>query len=35
MEIVEMATAYARSDMNAAVNMEILWGKMPPQFTIK
>ena len=35
MEIVEMATAYARSDMNAAVNMEISWGKMPPQFTIK
>ena len=35
MEIVEMATAYARSDMNAAVNMEILWGKMPLQFTIK
>ena len=33
-----MATANARSDMNAAVNMGISWGKsleMLPQFTIK
>ena len=33
-----MATANARSDMNAAVNMETSWGKylqMLPQFTIK
>ena len=33
-----MATANARSDMNAAVNIETPWGKsleMLPQFTIK
>ena len=38
MDIIEMATANARSDMNAAVNMGISWGKsleMLPQFTIK
>ena len=37
-DIIEMATANARSDMNAAVNMGISWGKsleMLPQFTIK
>ena len=38
MDIIEMATANARSDMNAAVNMETSWVKSPemlPQFTIK
>ena len=38
MDIIEMATANTRSDMNAAVNMGISWGKsleMLPQFTIK
>ena len=39
MDIIEMATANTRSDMNAAaVNMETSWGKsleMLPQFTIK
>ena len=38
MDIIEMATANARSDMNVAVNMEVSWGKsleMLPQFTIK
>ena len=38
MNIIEIATANTRSDMNAAVNTEISWGKsleMLPQFTIK
>ena len=38
MNIIEMATASTRSDMNAAVNMDTSWGKsleMLPQFTIK
>ena len=38
MDILEMATANTRSDMNAAVNMETSWGKsveMLPLFTIK
>ena len=38
MDIIEMATANTRSDMHAAVNMEISWGKsleMLPQFKIK
>ena len=38
MDIIEMATANAKSDMNAAVNMGISWGKsleMLSQFTIK
>ena len=38
MDIIEMATASTRSDMNAAVNMDTSWGKsleMLPQFTIK
>ena len=38
MDIIEMATENARSDMNAAVNIETPWGKsleMLPQFTIK
>ena len=38
MNIIEIATANGRSDMNAAVNMETFWGKsleMLPQFTIK
>ena len=38
MDIIEMATANTRSDMNAAVNMDISWVKsleMLPQFTIK
>ena len=38
MDIIEMATANTRSDMNAAVNMGISWGKsleMLPQLTIK
>ena len=36
MDIIEMATANARSDMNAAVNMETSYGKyleMLPQLT--
>ena len=36
MNIIEIATANGRSDMNAAVNMETFWGKsleMLPQFT--
>ena len=38
MDIIEIATANTRSEMNAAVNMETSWGKsleMLPQFTIK
>ena len=38
MDIIEMAAANTRSDMNAAVNMDISWVKsleMLPQFTIK
>ena len=38
MDIIEIATANTRSDMNAAVNMETSWGKsleMLPQFTIQ
>ena len=38
MDIIEMATANARSYINATVNMEISWGKsleMLAQFTIK
>ena len=38
MNIIEIATANGRSDINAAVNMETFWGKfleMLPQFTIK
>ena len=36
MDIIEMATTNARSDMNAAVNMETSYGKsleMLPQLT--
>ena len=38
MDVTEMGTVNARSDMNIAVNMETSWGKsleMLPQFTIK
>ena len=38
MDIIEMAAATARSDMNAGVNIETPWGKSVerlPQFTIK
>ena len=38
MDIIEMATANVRSNMNATVNMETPWGKslkMLPQFTLK
>ena len=38
MNIIEMATASTRSDMDAAVSMDTSWGKsleMLPQFTIK
>ena len=38
MDIVEMATANTRSDMDAAVNNGQIWGKsleMLPQLTIK
>ena len=37
MDIIEMATANSRSNMNAAVNIETPWGKfleMLSQFTI-
>ena len=37
-DIIEIATANTRSDLNTAVNMETSWGKyleMLPQFTIK
>ena len=37
-DVTEMGTVNARSDMNIAVNMETSWGKsleMLPQFTIK